>query len=124
MLLHEVGLALTRPRAADPPAGGHDRLFTTWMICTSTKRKPCAVPREPRPAQLGTVLARSRPSRAPAARWPRAASLDLRCARRRGEASSGPRNGARSNKETGLELPETNRYGPSRSVTSRLPIGG
>ena len=93
-----------RWRSKSMRIGSNSIATSTWTICTSTKRKPCAVPREPRPPQLGTVLARSRPSRALGARWPQAASLDLRCARRRGETRSGRRNGARSNKETRFKV--------------------
>ena len=38
--------------------------YLNWTICTSTKRRRCAVPPEPRTPKSGTVLARSRPSRA------------------------------------------------------------
>src|SRR5262249_4868204 len=68
----------------------------------STKRKPCAVPPDPRPCQLGAVLARSRPNRAGGRGGLRPA---LTCAARGARPGRG-RGGEtvpRSNKETGLK---------------------
>src|SRR3974390_1942909 len=51
------------------------------MICVNTKRRHCDVQPEPRPVQLGTVLAAVQTAARRLRRWP-TASLDRGCARR------------------------------------------
>jgi putative transposase len=71
-----------RSRLRPTRTGSSSIATSTWRICASTKRRRCAVPPDPRPVQLSTVLALSRTLRAGSAGAARSALASLTAAAR------------------------------------------
>src|SRR6516162_4657496 len=94
-----------RLRLRPTRTGSNSIAISTWMICTSTKSRRCAVLHDPCLLQFGTVLARSRPSRAG---WRGGRKRPVLTRPARGaptRARSGRRNGALIEQRNGVLMP-------------------